>query len=175
MGKMFDNILKLLAVISTFTTSTLVSIELDFEMPRGFIAKIADILIEVLDIEKDLAALAADSEYKMFGALVRDPDDITSAAIPSNRVDHDVIMDFDVGVVFIFAVEGVPQIIGDVRKERNFNAEGIDVFTARNMRFNIDGAGAQVALLTEARAKAVVHYTLEKISNVDIVNLLDIL
>lgn len=176
MGKLFDNVMKTIRAVSTFVTATLVSLEIDFELPRGYIAKIHDVVLEAKNVQADLLAIDTDAEWGMQIALIRDPDDITSIEEPNNTVDHDVICAMESGVHFNpVATVGTALITKPLRVEWNFSAEGLDVFSARNMRLNIDGIGAQVANLTEATGEAVVRYTLERIRDDDIINLLDIL
>lgn len=176
MGKMFDNIMKTLRGNSTFTTSTLVSLEIDFELPRGFLAKIHNVKQHFKNVQADMLGIDIDSEWGMRSALMRDPDDITTIVEPNNSVEHDVITSHECGMHFNpVATVGSAVIVGKLMKQDNFAAEGLDVFTARNMRWNINGIGAQVASLTEALGEVLIRYTLEKITNSDIINLLDIL
>lgn len=174
---MFDNIIKTMAVRTVFTGATLVSTEIDFELPRGFIAKIHDILIKVNKIMRDFEAIAAQKSATLNICLIRDPDDITTIQFPSNTVDHDVLaaLEVEVDVEFGTAETDIVIVPPEARIEKNFSAEGLDAFTARNMRFNIDALGTDAADITESEAEVFIDYTLERITDDDIINLLDIL
>lgn len=177
MGRMFDNVMKILSIRSLFTGATLVSVEADFELPRGFIAKIHDVEMEAEGLFEDFEGISADKHATFKMCLLKDPDDTTTIEFTSNRVDHDVLM-VNRGSVLIVANAAdtsLSMAFHGVRKERNYTAEGLDVFTARNMRFNIDAFGTDAADMTETIAVCDVHYTLEKITSEDIINLLDIL
>lgn len=173
---MFDNVMKVMSARITFTGATLVSTELDFELPRGYIAKIHDVHMHIEKIFEDFEGLSVDAIADWIMCLVKDPDDITSIVFPTNTVDHDILMVMKGGIMIIAGTAGDPGIaIYGTSKERNYSAEGLDVFTARNMRFNIDAFGASNGSMTESRANVDIHYTLERITDDNIINLLDIL
>ena len=175
--KMFDKILKILRVAAAYTAGTIVSTELDFDIPRGFLVKIHDVTLENHDIHEDLEGISADKAFQLACALIKDPDDTTTVAFVNNRVDHDVLMVLttDVLIVANAADTSLSMYVGRTLNERNFTQEGLDVFTARNMRLNMDAFGTDLADATESIAEVLIHYTLEKISDEDIINLLDIL
>ena len=176
MGILFDNVMKVFRIRSLFTGATLVSTEIDLDIPRGFIVKIHDAKLEVINIGEDFETISVDkyARYKM--ALVKDPDDITTIEIPSGVVDHDVIMDHEVDVLLTGGTAGdTLGHIGNTKQEQNFSGEGLDVFTARNMRMNLDVEGTDAADGTEAAGQITLNYTLEEIKDADIINILDIL
>lgn len=178
MGKInFDNIMKVMNVLLTFTGVTLVSVEIDFDIPRGFIVKIHRAILEHKRIGEDIEGLSADTLYRLQSTLIKDPDDSTSIGFVSNRVDHDILMqnDTDVAIIANAADTSVAIYVSETKQDFNFSAEGLDVFTARNMRLNIDAIGTDAASVTEGIATATIHYTLEKITDDLIIDLLDIL
>ena len=176
MARLFDNLLKVLRARSVYTGTTLVSLEVDFELPRGFIAKIAFIVMSITNYEEDIEADSVDRSVRAKMALMRDPDDITTVEIPVNNVSHDVIMDFTFGFEQTSGTAGDPlRYWSETVRVLHFDQEGLDVITARNMRFNIDGFGVGAAILTESLATCDIYYTLEKITSSEILNLLDIL
>jgi len=104
--------------------------------------------------------------------LIRDPDDITTQAIPLNSVQHDVVAGFSPGLVQ--NPTGPMVFFTEMNKSIRI-PEHIDLITARNMRFNSNGLGPDVAILTESKSQCDVYYTLEKVTDADILELLDIL
>ena len=177
MGKaLFDDLVKILLAQSTFTSSTVVSLEVDFELPRGYVAKIREVEMRVDRIVEDFETIASDRLIRYNAALVRDPDDTVTTGLTSNRVEHDVIADIEVGALSnLSAGSENMMVFEDNSKVVNYERMGSDMITARNMRLNIVGAGTDVAQATEAVGKAIIHYTLEKVTDTDILNLLDIL
>lgn len=177
----FDNLMKIFRASHTRNGNLTVSTEVDLELPRGYIAKIAKIIFAVS--EDALEALLGESatttaaftlDVRM--ALVRDPDDTNTDEIPSNVVEHDVIgdMKFAIGVDHdaVGTLQGT-QTMTSSRKEVNFVSEGLDVVTARNMRFNSDADVND--FVGEPNVEVEIHYTLERVTDIDILNLLDIL
>lgn len=173
---LFDNIMKKLKGAITLTGTTLVSLEIDFELPRGFIAKIHNAIIKFTAVVEDIEGLGANKLIRARAVLVKDPDDSASIVIPNNRVDHDVLMETEMEIVVVAGTAGDTVFsMTNTDRQENFSAEGLDVFTARNMRLNCQGLGTDGADLTETLGNAVMGYTLEQISDDQIINLLDIL
>lgn len=176
MGKrLFDNLLKVIKGRSTFTTTTIISLEVDFELPRGFVAKVAFIEMVAEKISEDLEAQNIDIAYELQMALIRDPDDTTTIEIPVNQVQHDVIMEHKVTVVNLQGTAESALAVSETLKKLDFSSEGNDLITARNMRFNIVTSGPGPTLATEGLGSVHIYYTLEKVTDIDILNLLDIL
>lgn len=177
MGKLdFDNLLKVIKVQNTLNSSTIVSTEVDFELPRGFIAKIWKIIMDWNDWHEDVDGQTSTTDMGVHMLLLRDPDDTTTTEIPSNQVQHDAIAELQVS--FFSDVDAGSDLIGPVISETARIIEipeHVDLITARNMRFNIVGVGSDVALLTESQAQTHIYYTLEKVTDADILELLDIL
>jgi len=172
MGKdLFDNLMKILKVENTAAGTTIVSLEVDFELPRGFIAKIHKL---IFSSRAYINSFTVGDAVRHSIALVRDPDDITTVLIPNNSVQHDVIADY-IHETLVLEITAVGEIFlagNGFNKIIDFTNLGLDVITARNMRFN------SVATTTGGNGTifgVAIHYTLEKISNEDILNLLDIL
>ena len=173
---LFDNIMKTHIVKHTATGLTLVSTEMDFDIPRGFIVKIHDITIEHRQMNNDFATISADKLASLHSAVIKDPDDTSGISYPNNKVDHDFLLILYSDVLIVAGTAGdVSFTLGKQFIERNFVAEGLDVFTARNMRMNTDAFETNGADFTETVVECVIRYTLEKISDEMIINLLDIL
>lgn len=163
--KDFDNLQKLHRVILVNVTTGTLSVEVDLELPRGFIAKISKILFTVFPF----AVAVGGREQNVECVLIRDPDDTTTTVIPANAVQHDVIA--ALRGVFIMEVftTGAASFVAD-RKQVLFR-EDEDVITARNLRFN-----SKMGLTApDVNFECEIYYTLEKVTDVDILNLLDIL
>lgn len=175
-NKLFDNLLKVIESTIVLTAGTTVSLEIDFELPRGFVAKIKHVMLRVERIEEDFEGISADKVARISQALVRDPDDATSSSVPTNEVQHDVVMDHETGILIVAGTAGdVGFYVSDVRRENDFGQDGSDMITARNMRHNAVGSGTDVADLTESLAVCHIDYTLEEVKMDDILAILDIL
>ena len=177
-NKLFDNLLKIIQGAAVFTGATQISLEIDLELPRGFVARIHYVELRVDRMHEDHENNETDNLIRYRVALIKDPDDTTSQSLPSNSVQHDVLMDLEVSM-YITASSASP-IQNFANEERNFkqiyfSGEGVDVITARNMRLNLDAEGADAADATEAFGIAIIHYTLEEVKDEDILALLDIL
>lgn len=173
MGKKdFDNILKVIKVENTFVAGTLVSQEVDLELPRGFVAKIWKVKLKFIEMGEDWETQEATTAGHVLSCgLQRDPDDTTTVQLPRASVQHDGI--FDHSMEFLFSANATPHF-GETETTLEV-PEHIDLITARNMRFNSVGGGPDVANLTESIANCAIYYTLEKVTDDDILNLLDIL
>ncbi len=169
----FDNLLKVIVAVNTFNTSTVVSQEIDFELPRGYVAKIHMIEMRFDRINEDMEALAIDSATDLGMVLVLDPDDTITTDIGENETQQDAIAWHKIDVVWTGTGDTVHW--DESNKILQFTANGLDVITARNARMNSIGGGPDVSDLTEASAVLIIYYTLEKVTDVDILNLLDIL
>jgi len=172
----FDNLIKVFKGNISLNAGSIASVELDFEIPRGFIVKIKKIVMQFMNWSEDYEGLAqGETTFAAQGALLRDPDDATTIQIPAGSVQHDVIAEAQlVGYIHSVTNENLGPMITGVTKIINFNHED-DVITARNMRLNVIGQGNDSAVLTETVLQAEIYYTLEKVTDVDILNLLDIL
>lgn len=173
---LLDNLLKVFRGRTTITGNTLVSTELDFDIPRGFVIRIHEVILEIKSIIEDFEGISVDKLATIRAALIRDPDDVTSILIPDETVDHDVLVDLEGEVLIVAGVAGdTVGLFRNMRISINFSAEGVDVITARNLRMNVQAVGTDAADVTEASINATIHYTLEKITDADILALLDIL
>lgn len=176
MGKKdFDNIMKLHEGAVVFTADTIGSLELDLELPRGFIAKIWKMMLIVELINEDLEGISVDKIITYKVCLIRDPDDSTSVSIPTNEVQHDVIMDHQVDVALIAGVAGDSGLAVSINRKEIDIPEHVDLITARNMRLNVVATGSDKADATEAVGTSQIYYTLEEVKDADILELLDIL
>jgi len=173
----FDNILHSLEASILFNAGNFVSLEMDFEIPRGFIVKIKTVQLRVDRIGEDLESINADMRLDYQLALIKDPDDTTTVSMTSNRVEHDVIVDLEVmlNVERGTAESAIIIVPSTARIIKDFAKEGIDMFTARNMRLNLVALGTDAALASEAFGVAQVDYTLEKIKDEDLLDILGVL
>lgn len=173
----FDNILMRFKLQVLYTGATAVSAEGDLDIPRGFIVKIKKLRMEVVKIEEDIEGISVDKVLQYLGALILDPDDATTLVMPNNTVDHDVLEAIEVGVAIIAnaADTSVAITINGNNITSNYESEDLDVFTARNIRLNGDVTGTDAADGTEAILVAYIDYTLEKITDATILELLNLL
>lgn len=175
-NKLFDDILQVLEGAFVFTGATTVSLEMDFEIPRGYVVKIHKVTLEVQRIAEDIETISADKLIRYLIALLKDPDDATTVSMSSNNVEHDVLIDHEVEVLIVAGTAGdTTSYVSKSRLEMDFSHLGLDVITARNMRLNGDVEGTDAADGTEAFGIAHVYYTLEKVTDEIILNLLNIL
>ena len=167
--KDFDDLLLLIrSNLTDDASSSVISAEVDLNLPRGFIAKIKKIRFEFNDLIGELNDVSATIFTAM--ALIRDPDDITSTGAPSNTDEHDVIADFNSSHLAHTTGSNVKP--GELSFDIDFSEADEDVITARNMRFNM--AGSALSLFTPS-ANCKIWYTLESVTDDIILNLLDIL
>lgn len=153
-----------------------VSAEIDLDLPRGYVAKIKTAMMEFRRVGEDFEGISADKLARLQAALVLDPDDAANFTVPTNVVSHDVLMEIEGEVIIVAGTAGdVIARFDMARLIKNFESEKLDVITARNMRLNVDGGGTDVSDLTESTCVAIIDYTLEKITDADILSLLDIL
>ncbi len=169
----FDNLLKTIKGSVLLAGGNTISIEIDFELPRGYIAKLKNYQFKLRDLHEDIEGTTGAKHYGVHMALLRDPDDANTILIPNNSVGHDVVDEFSITVNTINVTVGW-SVVSALRKFIPVFKEN-DLITARNMRFNAVGVGAQAADLTESLAEVIIQYTLERVSDADVLELLDIL
>lgn len=167
MGKtLFDNLIKAHSVDLDTILNVLQSIEVDLELPRGFVAKIKKLSLFTN------GNLSAVGNIDVQAALIRDPDDITTLVFPDNTVQHDVIASLEFNAQKGTVTTGsIGSLMGRHIVDLTFD-EGEDLITARNMRFNAIGSSGAISL---GSISAVIRYTLEEVKDADILDLLDIL
>lgn len=161
--KMFDNIMKVYRQQLTVIANVTKSVEMDLEIPRGYIAKIKKV---ILSCDGNMAVGA---NYFSLGCI-NDPDDIITGLVPIGQVKHDVIFARQFAVSFSTQATGNLHG-GDLYSEIVFDQE-LDVVAARNLRFNAVAANATP---TMSGVDCHVYYSLEAISDQLILELLDIL
>lgn len=175
--KDFDNLYKVIEVAVVYTGNSLVSIEVDFDIPSDHIVKIFRIELRLEEFpSEDFEGISVDKLAQLSMVLIKDPDDTATQTFTSNRVQHDVIADFEVDILIIGGTAGDPGII--IFPQNNYVKEipeHIDLITARNMRFNAIAEGTDAADITETLAVCQIEYTLEKVSDDLLINILDIL
>lgn len=173
--KDFDNLFKVLNAGLVFTGATLASVEVDFELPRGYIAKIWRIELGISNFGDDFNAISIDKNAVWNLVLIRDPDDIVTTSFTSNQTQHDVVANFIVDVLIVAGTAGDPGYVVSETKYAMDIPEHVDLITARNMRFTVQGGDDDAADLTETVGGCNIYYTLEKVNDADILELLDIL
>lgn len=170
MGKsrLFDNIMQVISVSNEVTGTTIISTEIDLELPRGYVAKIHKIRVQFQDcIAKMVNAEIDEIQY----ALLLDPDDATTVAMPHETVEHDVILSGQFQYSVVTASHG--GLFNKFEEQWDFShLEGLDILSARNMRFNIS---ATEEFVDGAEVECQMWYTLEVIKDTQIMELLDIL
>ncbi|MBA7686725.1 hypothetical protein ES703_95179 [subsurface metagenome] len=159
--KLFDNLYKVLKVNSgDFGVNDQVMTEcLDLQIPRGYCARIRKVIFTDY-----LCGQASQTSPEFRGALIMDPDDETSIAIPTFVIDHDVLCDFE-HYYFGFERDVTPNGISFVHNQRTryVFSEEIDVVTVRNIRFNSICHGLDVTGC-KCQNKCTVFFTYEKIT-----------
>lgn len=161
----FDDLVKVHKVTHTPTASGIATVEMDLELPRGYIAKIHRVEIK-LQLLSGLTAGVSEQEFE--AALIRDPDDITTVQIPENTVQHDVVCDHK----FTGQHEATDDTNGYSEDIYIYEViEKKDVITARNMRFNINQGSTD----PDWGCSCTMFYTLEKVTAEVMLALLDIL
>ncbi len=176
-NKLFDNIMKIIQAAVVFTGATLVSLEVDLELPRGFVARIHQVELRFDRLGEDFETVSADQLARLRMALILDPDDTNAISHTSNRVDHDILADLEITLMQVGGSAGDPGWLlpENMSKQIIFSGQGVDVITARNMRLNAQAEGGVAANITESFGIAIIYYTLEEVKDADILQLLDIL
>lgn len=173
---LFDDLMKVISVGLTYTGVNVASIEIDFDIPRGFVVEIHRVVMQLITADEDIEGISVDKIIRYVAALVLDPDDATSTFIPNNTVVHDVLMEYNDSTVIIAGTAGDTGFkLADKVLNFDFSAGSIDVVTARNMRLNVDTIGTDAADATEAQMSCIIYYTLEKITDDLLLSILDIL
>lgn len=169
--KHFDQLFRVIAVQHAALDTDIDTVEVDLELPRGYVAKIKIVIFEIISVgAPSLGTAVVGIDFQ--AALLRDPDDATTVQIPPNEVQHDVIADFAGSILHILdATNGLGVYFNtDGQKIIHFDENEFDIITARNCRFNAT-AGAQTAM----DIKCTIYYTLEVITDTEVLELLDIL
>ncbi len=162
--ELFDNIAFIIAAEHALASTGIASIELDLELPRGFIAKFKSTDFYLKDPQSPVNV----GTFQIQAAIINDPDDAASIEIPSNRVDHDVIDD----AIFhsMVGAAGINPQFELAPKSKKWDQES-DIIAARNLRYNAQTDSAN--WFATPRFKGV--YTLEEVTTETLLNLLVIL
>ncbi|GAG88877.1 unnamed protein product [marine sediment metagenome] len=161
--KLFDNLFKVIKANSGLLSENdgVFTEILDMQIPRGYAARIRKVVWE-----PQVGVEQLDQEYfRMLGALVLDPDDETSVAIPTFTVDHDVAADYSMEMVR-YEEDTTPNgiSVAITRRETIDFDEGLDVVTVRNCRINTLITGSATGGSAECQLRAAVYFTYEKVS-----------
>ncbi|MBA7545639.1 hypothetical protein ES705_38008 [subsurface metagenome] len=161
--KLYDNLFKVIKANSgeVNANDTVLTEILDLQIPRGYAARIRKVIFRD-NINADQNEQA---HFFLRGALVLDPDDEDTTAIPTFTVDHDVACDFEheyMELVEDTTPNGI-SFLHNKETEHIFN-EDLDVVTVRNVRFNIITNGLDVAGELGSQVKVLVYFTYEKIA-----------
>lgn len=146
---------------------------LDLQIPRGYVARIRDVIFYVRYEDGQVPALDGIAERTdgFFMALVNDPDDEVSTAIPTHEIDHDVVADFECYVGKVLSGTAGGYSFTNPRSHIHFG-EDVDVIAPRNMRFN--ASGNIIGAVTKPQCLVEVYFTYEKVSSEAIMELLNI-
>jgi len=152
--------------------ANILTVELDLDLPRGYVAKIHEVIISIPFVEFDKSQV---DEYALGyeAALVRDPDDTESTRIPVNTVQHDVVTEFKGSINGSMDGADNDHTITFTNRKTQIKFDTLDVITARNMRFNAQTVTQEADIEIQLRVN--VYYSLEKISDADLLGVLDIL
>jgi len=152
--------------IESAIAATVTSTEVNLDLPRGYVAHFKHIEWILYDNMGQLMIDATARELQ--AAFVKDPDDEETVEIPHNESHHDVLDEFRISSHCNVAnTSGV--IHTPLFKQRRFTEEE-DAVSARNCRVNCIETGGITCKLV-----CIIDYTIEKVSDNDILNLLDIL
>ena len=179
--EMYDNIPRVIKVNSGQLDpagGTMTEI-LDLQISKGYVARIRKVIFYIRYEEEQVPVLdSLDVAERMEGflmALVNDPDDEYSVAIPTHEIDHDVICDYEVYTSKLLADQGANLsggwAIHAPRCVHEFS-EDLDVIAPRNIRFN--AMGNIIGATTKPQALVEVYFTYEKVTSDVIMELLNI-
>ena len=167
-SRLFDNIMQMIQVTNTVASTTVISTEIDLELPRGYVAKIHKVIVYWRDVFDKMAS--GDKDNELYAVLL-DPDDATSLGPPGNSVEHDVLCNGSFEAAALAA--DYMGVHNSLRHETDFShLEGLDILSARNMRFNTQGGNTDY---DGSEMECQIYYTLEAIKDTQIMELLDIL
>lgn len=166
--KLFDNIMQVISITNTSNQTTKVSAEIDFELPRGYVAKLHKVVVNCRNFFDQL--VLTDQVRSQYCLLV-DPDDALTTQMPNNTVEHDVVLSGEFQALGLGTGEWGWHEPNQHIYDFSF-LEGLDIISARNMRWNTvhDNTGSPNSLM-----ECVIYYTLEEIKDNQIMELLDIL
>lgn len=161
--KLYDNLFKVIKGNSGLLSENdgVFTEILDLQIPRGYAARIRKVIwephvgVEQLD----------QAHYRFLAALVLDPDDETTVAIPTFTVDHDVCCDYSYEVTR-YEEDTTPNgisVVNTPRETIDFD-EGLDVVTVRNIRVNTMITGAATGGSAQPQMRGEVYFTYEKVS-----------
>ena len=161
--KLYDNLFKVIKANSgeVDANDTVLTEILDLQIPRGYAARVRKVIFRD-NVNVDQVDQA---RFMLRGALVLDPDDEDTTAIPTFTVDHDVCCDFEHEYIR-FEEDTTPNGISYLHNKETkhiFN-EDLDVVTVRNVRFNLITDGLNVAGGLGTQVKIEVYFTYEKVA-----------
>ena len=161
--KLFDNLFKVIKGNSGLLSENdgVFTEIFDLQIPRGYCARIRKVVWE-----PHISTEQSDQVHiRLISALVLDPDDETSVAIPTFTVDHDVCCDYAYEITR-YEEDTTPNgisVVNTPRDEINFD-EGLDVVTVRNVRVNTMITGSASGGSAQCQMRCEVYFTYEKIS-----------
>ena len=157
-----------ISVQGILASTVIASVEIDLELPRGFVAKIHKCIVRTINFYDKL--VAADQVMARYW-LGLDPDDALTIQFPLNTVEHDGVLHG--GFEYLGLGTGEWGMFEPLRHVYDFShLEGLDIISARNMRFNTIANNDNA---DDAIIEIVIYYTLEEIKDNQIMELLDIL
>ena len=174
MGKLTDNIRKVSARNVTFNAGTVNEATLLLDIPRGYVARIMTLRLMIQNWQEDLEGLGGGEYTFAYNAAVTTNSEDLSTSIP-HSVDHSVIGDIQGEVVYNNAAGQSSLETAGMFKFYDFAVSGMDVITPRDLQINVDAFGADNTVATEGRVRVEVEYKYEKVTNQDLLEILDIL
>lgn len=142
--------------------SAVQSSEVDLNLPRGYVAQIDEVSFEITNLGSNFADT---DNFDLDCILLKDPDDDATYLPETNATEHDVIAHAELIVLSTAATNLY------VDKFRTFKMTNI-VYTARNMRFNSRGSGADA---DDYGARCHIKYHLVKVTDKELLALAGIL
>lgn len=174
MGKLTDNLRKVSSRNVTFNAGTAQEATLLLDIPRGYVARIMTLRLMIQNWQEDLEGLSANQYTLAYNGAVTTNSEDLQTAIP-HSVDHNVIGDIQGEVVYNNQSGNGSLFCTGMEKFYDFAVKDMDVITPRDLQINVDAFGADNTIATEGRLRVEVEYKYERVSDKDLLEVLDIL
>lgn len=172
---MTDNLLNVVSVNLGLNGAAAVTAELELDIPRGYVAKIHRIKMQVVNWSADLYNLAStDYNAQIAAVLMRDPDDTSTVNMPNNPT-HDSLVHMYSDIYHSADSTGRTFFADNLGYDSGWIPESVDLITARNLRCNADVFGNANSDILDAAVRYYVWFTYEKVTSSDLAELLQIL
>jgi hypothetical protein len=175
MAKITDNLIRIQTQENVPTVAaTVVTHQFELDIPRGYVAKLQFVWIEHFFCIDDFTP-TADMQYcfTFSSALVNDPDDGTTVIRPTDTY-NDVIWDLYSRVQCQINTDNADPMLHSTPLSvlKEFGQEQ-DIIIARNPRFN--SVVNSVVNMASLNARCTIGFTLERVTDAELLEILDIL